>query len=537
MSEFKKGDRFVLDGCVDVPAGTVITLKSKEHGCWDVEEPGMGIFTEPYLAGLVRAEKTLADWTREAPEWAKYVAQDPDGSVWAYELKPAQRHRWEPIHMGRRQQLCDTRLFKDTSACPNWRNSLHAIAAKPDADGWITWNGGERPVGANDVVDYRCRSLVNSCDLASELYWDHKGLPGDVIAYRVGSVAEAAPDTTFALPEGRHAQGYPACAGANCGTTDGVSHAPECQAEHTATCFGGERAAIIELELEILQLHATVCGHVDTMRNQGARIHAQREQLTALERVNRMLANENATLKKPKSGCCGQTSEDRIERMKVCINELERACDTKDAAISYQRSQTALVEKMLKIEEEKVALCDKEIDTLRLQLAACSMFEVEREHVIKCQRIRLDSVDRDKASLQEQLRQRTQERDAAHTALQAPGIKFTKSEIQSCFDRVRWAEMLIRKLPDEHDGRNSWLLNFGTDRAERQERWAARHGRPFPNSGAPLDNTERATGNEPDELAGLSPKFSERALDRIATDLVRGFDLGHGVSVSFVVKP
>lgn len=29
-------------------------------------------------------------------------------------------------------------------------------------------------------------------------------------------------------------------------------------------------------------------------------------------------------------------------------------------------------------------------------------------------------------------------------------------------DRTKWAEGLIRQLPEDHDGRNSWLLNHGT---------------------------------------------------------------------------
>lgn len=40
---------------------------------------------------------------------------------------------------------------------------------------------------------------------------------------------------------------------------------------------------------------------------------------------------------------------------------------------------------------------------------------------------------------------------------------------------VRWAEDLIRQLPADHDGRNSWLLNYGTDKAERQAEWARRN--------------------------------------------------------------
>lgn len=37
----------------------------------------------------------------------------------------------------------------------------------------------------------------------------------------------------------------------------------------------------------------------------------------------------------------------------------------------------------------------------------------------------------------------------------------TMAEIQSGLDRVKWAEGLILQLPETHDGRNSWLLNYG----------------------------------------------------------------------------
>lgn len=39
--------------------------------------------------------------------------------------------------------------------------------------------------------------------------------------------------------------------------------------------------------------------------------------------------------------------------------------------------------------------------------------------------------------------------------------KLTPAEIQSGSSRQRWAEMLIEQLPPSHDGRNSWLLNYG----------------------------------------------------------------------------
>ena len=40
-------------------------------------------------------------------------------------------------------------------------------------------------------------------------------------------------------------------------------------------------------------------------------------------------------------------------------------------------------------------------------------------------------------------------------------IKLSGFELQSGLDRVRAAEGLIVQLPLEHDGRNSWLLNYG----------------------------------------------------------------------------
>ena len=40
-------------------------------------------------------------------------------------------------------------------------------------------------------------------------------------------------------------------------------------------------------------------------------------------------------------------------------------------------------------------------------------------------------------------------------------IFLTKAELESGFTRVQWAEALIKQLPKEHEGRNSWLLNYG----------------------------------------------------------------------------
>ena len=41
-------------------------------------------------------------------------------------------------------------------------------------------------------------------------------------------------------------------------------------------------------------------------------------------------------------------------------------------------------------------------------------------------------------------------------------ITLSVAEVQSGSSRVKWAEGLISQLPVGHDGRNSWLLNYGT---------------------------------------------------------------------------
>ena len=43
-------------------------------------------------------------------------------------------------------------------------------------------------------------------------------------------------------------------------------------------------------------------------------------------------------------------------------------------------------------------------------------------------------------------------------------IFLTKAELESGLTRVRWAEELIKQLPKEHEGRNSWLLNYGEEK-------------------------------------------------------------------------
>lgn len=58
-------------------------------------------------------------------------------------------------------------------------------------------------------------------------------------------------------------------------------------------------------------------------------------------------------------------------------------------------------------------------------------------------------------------------------------IQLTPAEIQSGHDRVKWAEGLILQLPEMHDGRNSWLLNYGIGPEAELLRENRRRGIPY----------------------------------------------------------
>ena len=49
-------------------------------------------------------------------------------------------------------------------------------------------------------------------------------------------------------------------------------------------------------------------------------------------------------------------------------------------------------------------------------------------------------------------------------------IKLNVHEIQSGLNRQRHAELLIEQLPIDHDGRNTWLLNYGRKEDSKEKR-------------------------------------------------------------------
>ncbi|MGV6825721.1 MAG: hypothetical protein ACWA5Q_01980 [bacterium] len=57
----------------------------------------------------------------EPPAWARWIAQDADGTWWAYEAEPLQQsHGWYENEVGRHQRL------KKATPPDDWRNTLAA---------------------------------------------------------------------------------------------------------------------------------------------------------------------------------------------------------------------------------------------------------------------------------------------------------------------------------------------------------------------------------------------------------------------------
>ncbi len=74
--------------------------------------------------------------------------------------------------------------------CPHFASGCNY--PEGECDGlclWVEWPGGERPVPALALVDYRLRSghTITRGSIADDLRWGHATPPsgGDIVAYRL----------------------------------------------------------------------------------------------------------------------------------------------------------------------------------------------------------------------------------------------------------------------------------------------------------------------------------------------------------------
>lgn len=97
----------------------------------------------------------------------------------------------------------------------------------------------------------------------------------------------------------------------------------------------------------------------------------------------------------------------------------------------------------------------------------------------------------------------------------SPGyIRLTPAEIQSGRTRVDWAEGLILQLPETHDGRNSWLLNYAADKDALQADWARRN----PNSTLAASIAPDTRPKPAEAQAAPVETSTEQQLSELASD-------------------
>jgi hypothetical protein len=107
--------------------------------------------------------------------------------------------------------------------------------------------------------------------------------------------------------------------------------------------------------------------------------------------------------------------------------------------------------------------------------------------------------------------------------------------MQSGHDRVRQAEGLILQLPKNHDGRNSWLLNYGdgSDAFNIRGRWQAKTGTPVVWDEETQSMSVVSTVQDaPKEKSGPAHNVSFKAYvgtKHVSAMLIAVIDLGAGV--------
>ena len=85
----------------------------------------------------------------------------------------------------------DGRLLIDTEGYEAWARCgvrlIHGAqtVTKPADDGWVEWNGGNRPVAAHCEVEIVCREGGVNVACAYHFEWTHTGHSTDIVRYRV----------------------------------------------------------------------------------------------------------------------------------------------------------------------------------------------------------------------------------------------------------------------------------------------------------------------------------------------------------------
>lgn len=158
----------------------------------------------------------------------------------------------------------------------------------------------------------------------------------------------------------------------------------------------------------------------------------------------------------------GETIESAADLIATLSRQLAAAeadCDSYRQMWEHNAAATAAAANRALIAEERLAEAQGEVERLK-EAIGLHIPALERFHALqKAGPLRSRALSMLRAA-----RELDADRALSTTApprLGSCNINLTEAEMQSGMDRVRWAEGLILQLPESHDGRNSWLLNYG----------------------------------------------------------------------------
>ena len=141
---------------------------------------------------ISNSKKQLAKIIHENGGWregAEFTAQDGDGtgSIDFFKSKP-RLYRDDRFWKG--DYDCDNRIERTGVTIKNWhqtilsRDEYFRLYPAPDADGWIEWEGGECPVGIDEIVDVRQLDGRTYTARAVNFHWLLKSGSVSVASYR-----------------------------------------------------------------------------------------------------------------------------------------------------------------------------------------------------------------------------------------------------------------------------------------------------------------------------------------------------------------
>ena len=141
---------------------------------------------------LGKCKQALADLINANGGWvdgdAIFAAMDGNGDLFGYSGRP----QWTVSH-GHWYGHTLTCWFFSPIVINNHhqtilsREEYYQAYPKADDDGWIEWNGGECPVDVElyVYVNYRDGCVLPMVVKAGSQRWDHFGLGGDIVSYRL----------------------------------------------------------------------------------------------------------------------------------------------------------------------------------------------------------------------------------------------------------------------------------------------------------------------------------------------------------------